>query len=224
MPEIIKSQGWNWQIVDDNYAEVWKNPSIISYYLLNRWKTQNKKHFLDLGCGLGRHTILFAKNGFKTSALDISENAVERTKKWAEEEKLNVDFAVGDMLALPYKDNIFDCIFCRNVMSHTNTEGIKKIISEIKRVLTIDGEFYLTLASKNTWGFKQDWPQVDENTKLRMEEGPEYKVPHFYADYELIKELFSDFKIEFIYHVADYYEKEGKTSESWHYHVLIRKL
>ena len=48
----------------------------------------------------------------------------------------------------------------------------------------------MTLGSKSTWGFKQtSWPFVDENTKLRMEEGPEYKVPHFYADYDLIKEF-----------------------------------
>ena len=25
-----------------------------SYYLLNRWKLQNKKTFLDLGCGLAK--------------------------------------------------------------------------------------------------------------------------------------------------------------------------
>ena len=31
------------------------------------------------------------------------------------------------------------------------------------------------------------WPNVDENTKLRMEEGPEYEVPHFYANYIKLK-------------------------------------
>lgn len=224
MSEIIESKGWNWKIVADKYAEMWKNPSVISYYLLNRWKTKNKKHFLDLGCGLGRHTILFAKNAFDVEALDISENAIERAKKWAKDENLSVKFAIGDMIDLPYDNNSFDCILCRNVMSHTNTAGIKKIISEIKRILKTDGECYLTLSSKNTWGYQQDWPKVDENTKLLMVEGPEHKVPHFYADYDLIKELFADFKIEFIYHIADYYDIEGKVYESWHYHVLIKKI
>ena len=92
------------------------------------------------------------------------------------------------MLELPYDDNSMDSILCRNVISHTDTEGIKKVVSELKRVLRMNGECYLTLASKSTWGYKQDWPMVDENTKLCMREGPEYKVPHFYADYDLIKE------------------------------------
>ena len=33
---MIESKGWNWQIVKDEKEEFWKNPSIESYYLLNR--------------------------------------------------------------------------------------------------------------------------------------------------------------------------------------------
>lgn len=87
-----------------------------------------------------------------------------------------------------------------------------------------NGECYLTLGSKDTWGFKQeDWPLVDENTRLRMEEGPEYKIPHFYADYDIIQELFKDFEIVNIYQLVDYYEDNKGLSNSYHYHVLINK-
>ncbi len=224
MRNIIKSKGWNWEIVSGEYAEQWKNPAIESFWLLNRWHNQNKKDFLDLGCGLGRHTILFAKNGFNVHACDIAQNAVDRTNEWLRSENLVVATTVCDMLHLPYEDEIFDCILCRNVISHTDTNGMRQIVTELKRILRSGGECYLTLGSKNTWGFQQDWPMVDANTKLRMEEGPEYKVPHFYADYDLIQELFVDFKIELIQHIADYYTVNGKVSESYHYHVLIRKV
>lgn len=112
------------------------------------------------------------------------------------------------MLKLPYRDKQFDCIYCRNVISHTDTEGMKQIIKELNRTLKQNGECYLTLGSKDTWGFKQeDWPLVDENTRMRMEKGPEYKVPHFYADYNLIKKLFKTFEILDIHQEIDYYEK-----------------
>ena len=197
---MIESKGWNWKIVKDDGELIWKNPSIESYYLLNRWMSQNKKEFLDLGCGFGR-------NGFNVNCFDISEEAIKRTKAWAESEDLKFEYKVGDMLELPYKDEQFDCIYCRNVISHTDTEGMEQITSELYRVLKENGECYLTLGSKDTWGFKQDWPMVDENTKLKMEEGPEYKTPHFFADYDLIKKLFKDFKYD-----------------SYHYHVLIQKV
>lgn len=221
---MIKSKGWNWKIVKDDKDCIWKNPSIESYYLLNRWKSSGKKNFLDLGCGLGRHTVMFASNDFNVYAFDISEEAIKKTRECATSLDLSVNYKIGDMLSLPYEDGSMDFILCRNVISHSDTSGVKQIISEIKRVLTTDGECYLTLGSKETWGFKQeDWPLVDPNTRIRMEEGPEYGTPHFYADYDLIMELFSDFKIELINHIEDFYNNDGKTYSSYHYHVLIKK-
>ena len=221
---MIKSKGWEWQLVEEDSVQYWKTPSIESYYLLSRWRDSGFTECLDLGCGLGRHSVLFGKNGFHVHAFDISEDAVRRTRVWAESENLGLDYKIGDMLNLSYSDNQFDCIYCRNVISHTDTEGVKKIIKELYRVLKKGGECYLTLASKETWGFKNaDWPMVDENTRLKMEEGPEFKVPHFYADYSLIKSLFSIFCIENIYQVVDYYEKGKKVFDSFHYHILVRK-
>lgn len=221
---MIESKGWNWEIVKENQEEIWKNPSIESYYLLNRWTSQGKKEFLDLGCGLGRHSILFGKNGFNVSCFDISQEAINRTKEWTEKENLKFNYKVGDMLDLPYKDGEFDCIYCRNVISHTDTEGMKQVIRELYRVMKNRGECYLTLGSKDTWGFKQEnWPLIDENTRLKMEEGPEYKTPHFYVDYNLVQELFKEFEIVNIYQVVDYFENNDALSSSYHYHVLIHK-
>ena len=218
---MVESRAWDWS---KNKVDIWKEPSIESYYLLNRWNKQMKKDFLDLGCGIGRHTILFVQKGFNTSAFDLSEEAINTTKKWAEELNLKVDYKIGDMLNLPYENNSFDCILCRNVISHTDTQGVKKIIKEINRVLREEGECYLTLGSKSSPSFKNEkFPVVDENTKIRVEEGPENGIPHFYADYNLIQELFKDNIIELIEHIEDFYEERGKTNSSYHYHLLIKK-
>ena len=222
---MVESKGWDWMIVKGDKASMWLEPSIESYYLLHRWKGQNKKSFLDLGCGLGRHSILFGKYDFKVSCFDISEEAISRTKEWAEKEKLEFDYKIGDMLNLPYDDESFDCILCRNVISHTDTNGMKQIVKELDRVMKKNGECYLTLGSKDTWGFKQtSWPLVDPNTRMKMEEGPEYNTPHFYVDYKLAKELFAKFEIINIRQEIDYYEKEDKVFDSYHYHLLIRKV
>lgn len=220
---MVESKAWDWKIVKGKNEQTWLEPSIESYYLINRWRKQAKTDFLDLGCGLGRHTIQFAKAGFKTSGFDLSEESIRRTEEYAKSENLDIDLKIGDMLNLPYDDASFDCILCRNVISHTDTAGMRQIAAELLRVLRPEGECYLTLGSKETWGFKQDWPVVDENTKIRVEDGPENGIPHFYADYDLIQELFKDFKIELVYQLEDFYDKNGKTLNSWHYHVLVRK-
>lgn len=218
------SKGWNWEILRENQKEYWRNPAEESYYLLNRWKSQDKQDFLDLGCGLGRHSILFGKNQFHVNCFDLSEEAVNSTRKWAEEEKLCFDYAVGDMLSLPYADESFDCILCRNVISHSDRKGVIQTIAEIERVLRKGGECFLTLASKETWGFKrEDWPLLDENTRVRMDNGPEYGIPHFYVDRKEAGELFAAFEIVSISHVETYYEHDGQEFNSAHYHILIRK-
>ena len=218
------SEKWKWEFVKDDESNIWKNPSVESYYLLHRWKEQNKKEFLDLGCGLGRHSILFGKYGFNVHCFDINEEAIVKTKEWAESESLDFEYNIGDMRKLPYKDESMDYILSRNVISHTDTQGVKQTIAEIHRVLKVGAECYLTLASKDAQGFKRkDWPSLDENTKITMEEGAEYKIPHFYADYNLIEELFRDFEIISITHVEEFREKNGKINSVFQYHVHVKK-
>lgn len=218
------SKCWKWEMLEENQKEYWRNPAEESYYLVNRWKTQGKEFFLDLGCGLGRHSILFGKNEFQVSCFDLSHEALECTRKWAEEEGLHFVYTQGDMLHLPYDDNSIDCIMCRNVISHSDTEGVKRAISEIMRVLREGGECFLTLASKETWGFKrEDWPLLDQNTRVRMDDGPEHGIPHFYVDYEEALELLEEFEVVSISHVETYYEHKGDKYNSAHFHVLIRK-
>lgn len=220
---MVDSKAWNWNIVEGDHGRHWLEPAIESYYLINRWLNQGKKDFLDLGCGLGRHTIQFAKAGFNTFGFDLSETSIAETRKNASEVGAKVKLEVGDMLDLPYTNDSFDCIYCRNVISHTDTAGMKKIVSELKRVLRAEGECYLTLGSKQTWGFQQDWPIVDENTKIRIEDGPENGIPHFYADYDLVLELFKDFEIIKVFQVEERIDKSGNIMNSFHWHILIRK-
>ena len=219
---MVDSKAWNWDIVKGDHERYWQEPAVESYYLINRWFSQDKKDFLDLGCGLGRHTIQFAKAGFRTFGFDLSETSIAKTREYAANAGVEVDLKMGDMLKLPYSDGSFDCIYCRNVISHTDTAGMRKIVSELKRVLKKGGECYLTLGSKQTWGFQQDWPMVDENKKIRVKDGPENGIPHFYADYDLIQDLFKDFDIVEIFQVEDFVSKSNGVMNSFHWHVLIR--
>ncbi len=223
---MIESKAWNWNMLnEETQKEIWLEPSIESYYLINRWIRQGKKEFLDIGCGLGRHSIQFAKEGFNVTSIDLSQDAINSAKEWAKSEKLDIKFLHTDMMDIPYKDNSFDCILCRNVISHTDTEGIEIIINRIYNLLKINGECFLTLGSKNASTYKD--PKniiVDSNTKLRMDEGPEKGVPHFYADMEIIPKLFKNFKIEYLAQAQEFKEKNGEFKSYWHYYLLIRKI
>lgn len=210
-------KAWDWTKTDNS---IWFQPSEDSYYLLNRWKNKSFSSILDLGCGLGRHSYFFAENGFNVSAIDLSEEAIAIVNRNSNEKNLKIESFVSDMINLPFEENSFDCLIAYHVISHTTSEGIEKIISEMKRVLKPDGEFFITLCSKNAWSFKDaGFPVHDENTVIRIEDGPENGIPHFYADNEIILNLFDKENLIFVKHTQDQIVN-GKDYGSWHYFIL----
>jgi ubiquinone/menaquinone biosynthesis C-methylase UbiE len=214
---MVISKEWNWAKVDDG---IWEKPSEDIYYYINRWKENGYNTFLDLGCGLGRHSILFALNGFETYSLDLSEFGLASLSEKAKNLGLNIKTCKADINKLPYEDDFFDCLLAYHVISHTDSEGIKIILSEIKRVLKTDGEFFITLCSKESPGFKlENCQRIDENTIIKTEE-PEMGIPHFYSDLDGVKRLLSDFQIIKIRHIEDIWE----TGSSCHYFIHGKRI
>lgn len=213
------SKAWDWE---KENCPVWLSPSEENYYVSQQWKTKNIKSVLDFGCGLGRHSVFFSKEGFKVSAFDLSEEATAHLIEWAEKENLSIDVTNADMIALPYEDNSFDALFAYHVISHTDSVGIKKIIDEITRVLKIGGEIFITLCSKETWSYKEaGYPRLDDNTVVKTDDGPEKGVPHFYVTMDDILDLFKSFDIERIRHVDDCYFS-GRKQNSKHYFISAK--
>lgn len=217
---MVDSKGWDWEKA---YQSPWLVPCEDSYYLANKWSDLGFKNVLDLGAGLGRHSILFSKHGFNTSAIDLSVYAMNNLKQWSEKENLNIDIKVGDMVALPYADNSFDSVFACHVISHTDTAGTKKVISEIERVLKPGGEIYISMCSKEAWEFKEaGFPKIDENTILNTLDGPDKDVPHFYVNLDDILNLFHNFNIEKIRH-TDYCYINLKKQDCKFYYITGNK-
>lgn len=52
---------------------------------------------IDLACGSGRHSILFADRGFNVTAVDLSENLLNVARKNAENLGLTIDFVNADL-------------------------------------------------------------------------------------------------------------------------------
>ena len=104
------SKAWDWNETKD---PMWLTPSEESYYISARWQKLGYKKLLDLGCGLGRHSILFSQHGFLVSALDLSAEGTNHLIDWAAKENLKIDVKVADMLAVPYPDNfLIVCLLC----------------------------------------------------------------------------------------------------------------
>lgn len=212
---MVNSKAWDWKNADKSR---WLPPSEDCVYLSYKWKKEGVKTILDLGCGLGRHTLYFAENGFQVSAVDLSEDAVHATQSLQKENHVQFSCLTADMMSLPFPENSFDAVFSYRVISHQDTPGVKAVIGEITRVLKPEGRLFVTLCAKEHFAFTcPEYRHIDENTVLKTE-GAEVDVPHFFADRNIIAELFKDYRMVSLRHITEC-EPDNAKRERCHYHI-----
>ncbi len=101
-------------------------------------------NLLEIGCGTGRISKIFAINNFKVTGVDISENMIQIAIQKAKNEHWQFTGVVADARSLPFKDNEFDLVFVVHVLELV--KDWKKVIKEAvrcsktKRFVVIDVE------------------------------------------------------------------------------------
>lgn len=204
--------GWNWNNVQDT---AWSVPAEDVYYFLHRWQDQGFRSVLDLGCGIGRHALLFADRGFQVTAADVSDTGLGRMKAAARERGLFIAALTANVTHLPFEARSFDAILAYHSIYHVDSKGMERAIGETRRVLRPGGEVYLTVISKTSPSFTDPaCPAVDANVRLKKEQDGTV-LPHFFANEGDIQSLLADFTILRMRHVQDFFD--GRSS--WHYFI-----
>jgi SAM-dependent methyltransferase len=67
-------------------------------------------HLLDVACGSGQLALIAAREGVRSTGVDIAENLVERAQARAMAEGLPARFQVADAESLPFADASFDVV------------------------------------------------------------------------------------------------------------------
>jgi len=117
--------------------------SIAAEKALKSFQEKNIKNIVELGAGLGRDTVFFAKNSIKVQALDYSQASIESIKN--KSEKLNltnfIKAKVFDIRKkLPFEDNSVEGCFSHMLycMALSNFD-LEYLNNEICRILKPGG-------------------------------------------------------------------------------------
>jgi len=112
-------------------------------------KPADDSFFLDIACGQGRHTLEFARRGYKNVfGIDRSHYLIQKAKSIASAEKLNASFKEGDARKLPYPNDTFDfVVILGNSFGYfENIEDDIQILKEVLRVMKPYGKFMIDVA------------------------------------------------------------------------------
>lgn len=104
----------------------------------------NKSFILDIGTGLGSLAFEFAKRltSSKVYGIDISEDMLKEAKRLVTEKNLsNLEFILGDVHNLKFKDDFFDLVVSFGVLHHL--KDLRLVFGEIKRVLKKEGTAFI---------------------------------------------------------------------------------
>ena len=166
-------------------------PSHSAKIALENFKKNNIKHIIELGAGLGRDTIFFAKNSIKVTALDCSPTAIKIIKDKSSNLRLSnfIDVQTHDLRQkLNFNDNSFEGCYSHMLycMAFTYSE-LENLNNEICRVLKKDSLNIYTARNYRDADYKKGIYHGEDLYEMNG------YIVHYFSD-EKIKKLLTGFK------------------------------
>lgn len=117
--------------------------------ILSNVKLPHNAQVLDMACGAGRHSVLFASKGYQVTAVDLSQNLLEAARKAAEKQNLTMRFIKSDIrhLDLLTQFNLVVNLFTSFGYFEDDSENFSIFKIAYEHLLT-DGYFVLDYFNK----------------------------------------------------------------------------
>jgi ubiquinone/menaquinone biosynthesis C-methylase UbiE len=112
---------------------------------MNYWRFDEVqgKSLLDIGCGPGWLTVMYAKHGANVTAIDLTAQALSLTKSALKQNRELASLNLASAEQLPFPDKSFDVVVSSGVLHHT--PDYQKAICESYRVARDGGIGLITL-------------------------------------------------------------------------------
>lgn len=176
-----------------------------------KFKEYNGKKVLDVGCGNGWVCEQYAKNGAACYGIDLTEKAIQLSRKRFNLSSMKASFKVADSQKLPFKNESFDLVTSMGVLHHV--PDTSRAISEIKRVLKPGGRVLLMVYNKNSLRYRLLFPlrQIRRGVSRQMLinefDGGENPLGKVYNQNEMVKMMrgFSGFEFMVDWIIPNHY-------------------
>jgi SAM-dependent methyltransferase len=98
---------------------------------------------LDVACGAGRHSIPLAQRGYGVTGVDLSTTFLDEAKRRAENAGVAIDWHLGDMRELPWRDRFDGALCFGNSFGYCDREGTRAFVRSLAASLKPGAPFVL---------------------------------------------------------------------------------
>ncbi|MBN2510455.1 MAG: class I SAM-dependent methyltransferase [Spirochaetales bacterium] len=207
---------WDTQWKTEKGQKAWETPEESVAGMISTYKNTGVRSVLDLGSGIGRHAMLFAREGFKVTALDGSREGITFLEAAAATEGLAIKCLTQDIDRLDFPDNSFDLVISWNVIYHGTRDFLAQVAEDVYRICSPGGYFQGTLLSKSNHYFGQG-TEVAPDTWV-ADGGSDKAHPHCYLDKDDARRLFKKWEIIRLEEL-DF----RNYAKAYHWHFIVRK-
>jgi len=130
---------------DYRYRTEWHIPLLVPF------AESKGKRVLEIGTGNGAEGVMFALNGAQYTGVDLTEAALEATRKHFAVMGLTGKLQRENAEHLSFADESFDWVFSHGVLHHT--PGTQTAINEVYRVLKPGGRAIIMLYHKHSFNY-----------------------------------------------------------------------
>lgn len=204
-----------WQRAEGRAA--WSDAEPVVLDCIRSMVAKNRLRALDVGCGIGRHTLAMASAGMQATGLDASPAGLGELALEAKARDLAIATVEGSIHDLPFADESFDYVLSFNVIYHGMRGEVERAISEIARLLPSGGVFQGTLLSRRNAAYGKGTEIEPGVFVMPHEEGSDKHHPHFYCDAADLVSLLGAFEILALQDV------EQRKAGSWHWSFVAEK-
>ncbi len=100
---------------------------------------------LDLGCNAGRFTFAMENMGAIATGIDFAEIPLRHAKEVAQRRKSRCQFNIGNIAALPYKQNSFDLALLPQNNGYLSYQTLESLTVQLKEILSDNGIFIVII-------------------------------------------------------------------------------
>jgi SAM-dependent methyltransferase len=212
---------WDSHWDEESQRQYWQEPADEIIRLKDSLDSQKVKDVLDLGCGIGRHAILFAESGFHVTAVDESLKALAILREKASEKQVKITCIAGSYTEDIFPEYSFDLVVACNVLYHGGRADFSKSVQLVHRYLRPGGLFFFTCPTRQDDKYGNG-EKVRENTYKSLNSVHPGDI-HYFADEDDIACFLGDFTGYTVDREDHYWNNSGVRQFSSSWHILAKK-